>query len=211
MSIQIYLSPLIGTGTKADPLRPKLKDILATGDRMWSYESPARAVVFCVVDAADLSAINTDAENVPITAPVATRPELTAWLDTQIGDLDATDRTRLLALRSLLDNRGINTANVDATWTVRDVCRLIIKLLWLSQRAKEFGVDADLSKLIRQSLNDTLGTTLTAAERTRLRTWFINRGGLSTAINTTTTVRQALTAITDLVQPGQLEIGGEKF
>jgi hypothetical protein len=119
---RVLVSPIIGTGTKADPYRPKAKPVAGGVTALIPTDSagaPVRAWCLCVAAGADLSTIIGDADNEVL-------PNLS--LDQLLSV--ALTNAQFNSLITRLQNRGIDTTGLTRTGSqLRHLIRAIGRFL----------------------------------------------------------------------------------
>lgn len=131
MSRRYYLTPIVGSGTFADPYRAKAEQygncstVIPTG----ADGRPLFAWALCVVASPDHAAPRADAALTPFPAAVS--------LDTLWSSFSNQQRNRVT---TFLANQGVSTASLTAGSTVRDVLRLVGRALDPSFAESALGV-----------------------------------------------------------------------
>jgi hypothetical protein len=192
LATTIYLMPITGLGTKADPRRPKYVSSFGADWTMMDY-GPEDV---CLVAVENISVANDAA--VAANADVTKVPPL----GQQVGG-------QLAAVQNALSTLNIPSFWVQSTMTYATVLRVVLLVFQFSQRfngilpgVKLFGTGVTLSTTI-SALSSNVVTALnqTAASF-----------GLSTAgITGTTTIGSALKILADQFSGIPLQLGNQAF
>lgn len=190
--IRIYLAPQIGTGTRQDPFRSLLHDLInvAGGDSFDEIDNPAKRMTVCTVTASQVThdAIAADGRVTPLMpAVVSDMDALNAVLDTQFSSFDSTWRSATSAAAELA---GINTGWINLTNTLRDVMQYLLRVHVFAQL-----IDGSAYPNIKTLIAANLGTPMSsipAGVKTAASSWLSARGLSAGWVTPTTTVRQVV-------------------
>lgn len=187
----LYLIPMIGTGTRQDPRRPKYIDGLgaSTGVLRYGFQ-PVALVALDVDDDTDATlAANVDVQKIP-------------------DDLDNTIGPNALSIiQNALEDRNIPSQWVTSNITYRMVLRTLYGFFSFLQR---YSAIANTTALVfggAVTLN-TQFNQLSGTARTNLRNTATDLGLTLTGIPNTSTLREVLKLLADQWGQREFVIGG---
>lgn len=203
MKTCIYLTPMIGSGTRQDPFRCKLNNYIdpAQGDIYSSYDSPGRRIAIAVTTASDAAhaAIAADSGIIAIT-PLADDIDM----DALAGSLP-----NAAAVKTALESMGINTGWMNGTVSLRDCVRYILRVFYLAQRA-EGEMNTAVQFALKQGL-DNAWSGLTATQKNNVKSWMADKGLATGWINASTTIRQLVHFCVQNLGIGTIRLHGLDF
>jgi len=191
MTWHLYFIPIMGTGAKSDPRRPKYLTSLGVPWGMMDYGFQPVALVAADVDGAtDISlSANADAHRLPDD------------LDQPIG------ATALAIIQNALETRNLPAEWIISTLSYRQVLRTVLGFFAFFQR---FATVANTTALLlggAVTLNTQLNQ-LSAAARQNLRDTATSLGLDISGVAATSTVRAVLKNVADQWGQRSVTIGG---
>jgi hypothetical protein len=206
--LRLYLAPQIGSGTRQNPFRSLLNNLIdtAAGDRFSEMDNPARHISLCCLDASSAThtAVSANSQVVSLGESAGDRASFTASLNGLLSGLP-----NLAALQSALEARGVSITWISSANTVRDLVRWLLRGFAIAQLGDGEGVPA--VKAVAAASLSAQFNIFSSAERDAVRNWMAAKGLATGWIKPTTTVRQILHFIVENMGFGVFRMEGEAF
>jgi len=193
MSWNIYLAPTVmANKSGVDTLFPSFVDDLdgTAHEARWQF-SFARDCVICFVECPDAAhtLIQVRAGVVRILPLLgASFAQIKENYNTPLTDVFT--GAQLVAVRNAIEAKGFDMEWTDASTTLKQVLRFLLKCHIMGEWA-EFAGNTNLKAFLAANLDATVGS-LTAAQRNAASTWMTNHGLAIAWITGSTTVRAVM-------------------
>ena len=200
---RFYRAPQVGTGTRIDPFRSKVLDIVrAEGDSgiVGGLPHPARDIfyTFTFVEPATHTVIAADAEITVLSPQLDDEAAVDAW---ELGDLTSVP----LAIRQAIDDDGIPVADFTTSNTRRQLIRRIADTFSFLRAAKG-QKQQDIILFLGNNLDMQLNA-IPIAQRNAIQNWLENRGADLSGLTGTDTVRDLFITVRQQLDFGRIVFG----
>lgn len=210
MKLRLYIAPQQGTGSRFDPYRSIVNDLIDVnaGESFNEIDYPARRYSLVLVMAEDTThqVIAADSNVTLVSRLYDDRQALKDDLDSDISSFPS---VFVQELNTKLEAGGISTSWISSSNTLRDVIRYLIRVCFISQIC--YGeVNSNMLDFLRQNL-DARVFQIPPAVRQPVKDWMQLRGMAIGWIDNQTTVREIVHFIVMNLGFGLINFDGEGY
>uniref|UniRef100_A0A6M3JU11 Uncharacterized protein n=1 Tax=viral metagenome TaxID=1070528 RepID=A0A6M3JU11_9ZZZZ len=208
MKARFYIAPQKGIGTEENPYRSILNDFINIHVGEWfdEIDHPARHISICCVHAGDTVHANIliDAKIFPISPLFNDESEISNGLNLSFDSI-----FNISAIKTKLEEHGINTAWISKSNTLKDVLRYLLRNFAICQIIDGQGL-INVKEVLKKALVLTVAE-ISQAQRIAVRDWIQSKGLAVGWINNQTTIREIVHFIVGNLGLGKFRMSGVEF